>query len=158
MNRNDVAKLAAAIILCELAGVAGSVFTIPSIPTWYASLVKPSFTPPSWLFGPVWTALYLLMGVSLYLVLKRGIGKRGVNPAVTVFGVQLGLNVLWSALFFGLRNPLYGLVGILALWVAIAVTIAESYRVSKAAAYALLPYLAWVTLATVLNFYVFKLN
>ncbi len=144
--------------MCELAGVIGSVFTIPSIATWYAGLAKPSFTPPSWLFGPVWTALYLLMGVSLYLVWKRGIGKRGVNSAITAFGTQLALNVLWSVLFFGLRKPLYGLICILALWIAIAVTIFKSYRVSKSAAYAMLPYLAWVTIAMVLNFYVFKLN
>lgn len=99
--------LAACVIVCILAGVIGSVFTVQSIPTWYAGLSKPSFSPPNWAFAPVWTTLYVLMGISLYLVVRKGFKE--VKPQVYIFGAQLVLNAVWSFLFFGLRSPLYGL-------------------------------------------------
>lgn len=154
----EIKKLVVAIFLCELAGVIGSIFTMPSIGTWYASLSKPWFTPPSWLFGPVWLTLYLLMGVSLYLVWMKDNGSKHVKPAVIVFGVQLLLNTLWSFLFFGLRNPLYGFICIAAMWLAIVATIIKFYKVSRTAAMLLIPYIAWVTIAAALNYYVLILN
>jgi tryptophan-rich sensory protein len=158
MDRKSALRLIAAIVLCELVGGLGSVFTIPAINTWYAALSKPAFNPPNWLFGPVWTMLYLIMGVALYLVWERGVSKKGVAVAMETFGVQLFLNFMWSVLFFGLRSPLYGLIGIAFLFVAILATAAMFFRVSRAAGMLMLPYLAWVAFAALLNFYVFILN
>lgn len=154
------------ILLCLAAGAAGSFFTTPAIPTWYAALHKPAFNPPSWLFGPVWTILYIMMGIALYLVQTKNLQARGhkVNDgnrargAVAFFGVQLVLNVLWSALFFGLRSPLLALVNILFLWMTIAVCILLFSRISKPAAWLLVPYLLWVSFATVLNYAIVLLN
>jgi benzodiazapine receptor len=151
----DLPRLAASILICQAAGLAGAVFTTPAIPTWYASLEKPFFTPPGWLFAPAWTALYLLMGASLYLVWSRG---RGNEPALLVFSAQLGLNALWSLLFFGLRSPLLGLAGILALWAAIALNAGFFWRADRRAGLLLAPYLAWVTFAAALNYWVWALN
>lgn len=148
----DYKKLAISIGLCLLAGAIGSIFTFQSIPIWYSGLNKPSFTPPSWIFAPAWTALYLLMGISLYLVWQK------TQKISKTFLLQLGLNVLWSIAFFGLRSPLYGLAVIIPLWFAIAVTIIEFNKTSRKAALLLLPYLAWVSFAAALNFFVWKLN
>jgi tryptophan-rich sensory protein len=146
------------VVVCELAGVIGSVFTFPSIGTWYASLVKPWFNPPNWLFGPVWTILYALMGIALGLVWDKGLGSKEVRTALVVFVVQLALNVLWSIVFFGAQSLFYGLLIIIVLWVAIAVTIVVFYRISKRAGLLLVPYICWVTIATTLNLYVWLLN
>jgi len=144
------------ILLCELAGALGSVFTISAIPSWYASLSKPWFTPPNWLFGPVWLTLYLLMGIAAYWA--HGRSKRYSARPMIAFYAQLAINALWSALFFGLRSPVLGLVAIVALWIAIAVTIYEFSKVRKEAAWVLLPYIAWVSIALLLNYYVVLLN
>jgi benzodiazapine receptor len=151
-------QLVSAIAVCQLAGVVGSFFTVNSIPTWYAGLEKPVFAPPNWLFGPVWISLYTLMGVSLYLVWRSGVDRRLVKTALSVFGVQLVLNAFWSILFFGLQSPLLGLIEIAALWIAIAVTIVLFFRVSRSAGLLLLPYIAWVTIAAVLNGFIWRLN
>jgi len=124
----------------------------------YAVLRKPWFTPPNWLFGPIWLTLYFLMGISLYLVFENKRNKAKEKPALWAFGVQLFLNVLWSILFFGMHYLLYGFVEIVLLWISIAVTTLLFFRVSKAAAYLLLPYILWVTIAASLNYYVFLLN
>jgi len=158
MKINKSAKLLGLIILCILIGSIGSIFTTPSIGTWYDSINKPSFTPPNWLFGPVWIALFTLMGIALYLVLEKGWKKKKVKKAVTIFGIQFFFNVLWSVLFFGLRQPFYALIEILALWVTIALTIITFYRIDKRAGWILLPYIIWVSIATLLNFYVWILN
>jgi benzodiazapine receptor len=158
MKLGKIAKLVAFILLCEFAGIVGSFFTTPSIGTWYATLQKPWFTPPNWLFGPVWITLYFLMGVSLYLVWEKGIKKKDVKVALYIFGIQLVLNVFWSILFFGLQSPLYGFVEIVVLWTVIAITIFKFYKVSKKAAILLMPYIAWVTIAATLNYYVLVLN
>jgi len=144
------------VLVCLMAGAIGSVFTFQSIPTWYATLNKPSFSPPNWVFGPVWTALYIMMGVAAYLVYREK--NKGAKTALVFFGVQLALNVLWSFLFFGLQSPLYGVVCIILLWLAIAATIAKFYKISKTAGLILVPYLLWVSFASVLNFYVWMLN
>lgn len=157
-NSRRLPRLVSAIVVCQLAGIVGSVFTVSSIPTWYAGLEKPFFAPPNWLFGPVWLSLYTLMGVSLYLVWSRGADTRSVKTALSVFGIQLALNALWSVLFFGLRSPLLGLVEIAALWIAIAATIVLFYRVSRTAGLLLIPYIAWVTIAAALNGFIWTLN
>jgi len=157
MVRN-LSALVAFVVLCELAGVIGSLFTISAIPTWYAALRKPWFTPPNWLFGPIWFTLYFLMGISLYLVFESKRNKAKEKSALWAFGIQLFLNVLWSVLFFGMHYLLYGFIEIVLLWISIAVTIILFFKVSKVAAYLLLPYILWVTIAASLNYYVFILN
>jgi len=152
------AKLITALAACQLVGVAGSVFTTPSLPTWYAALRKPAFTPPDGVFAPVWITLFFLMGAAAFLVWDKGIGRKGVKPALIVFGVQLCLNLLWSGLFFGLRSPLLAFVEIVALWLVIAASILTFYRVSKPASFLLIPYIAWVSFAAVLNWAILRLN
>ncbi|HLD83515.1 MAG TPA: TspO/MBR family protein [archaeon] len=152
----DIAKLVFALAIPQAAGVIGAVFTYPSISGWYAFLVKPEFMPPSWVFAPAWTLLYLLMGASLYLILKRP-GKEARKAAI-VFGFQLALNVIWSILFFGLRNPALAFTEILALWAMIGATIWQFMKIDKRAAYMMVPYILWVTFAAVLNYYVWILN
>jgi benzodiazapine receptor len=146
------------ILGCELAGIIGSVFTVRSVQTWYTTLQKPSFNPPSWLFGPVWTVLYLLMGIAAYLVWTRGWSASGVKTALAVFVVQLILNSIWSILFFGMRLPRWAFVEILFLWAAIAVTIFMFSKLSQAAALLLVPYILWVSFASVLNYFLWRLN
>ncbi len=158
MDKNKLWKLIAAIIICQVAAVIGSVFTAPSIPTWYASIQKPDFNPPNWVFAPVWTTLFLLMGISLYLVWDRGLEKKGVKLAVYVFGIQLALNVVWSLLFFGLQNPFFAFVEIVFLWIAILVNIILFYRISRKAGIILVPYILWVSFAAFLNYSVWVLN
>ena len=154
----DVVKFVISIIICQLAGFIGSLFTAPAIPMWYAILNKPSFTPPSNIFAPVWTILFLLMGISLFLIWRKREPARQVKIAILFFSIQLGLNILWSFLFFGLKSPFAGLVEILLLWIAISLTITSFYRVSKTAALLLIPYILWVSFAIVLNFYFWRLN
>ncbi len=154
----QVTKLIIAILICQLAGVVGSIFTISAIPEWYATLVKPGFAPPNWLFGPVWITLYTLMGISLYLVWQKGFKKREDKNALYVFVAQLFLNATWSIVFFGMREIFYGLINIIALWVAIAATIISFYKISRKAAWLLVPYILWVSIAAVLNFYIWWFN
>ena len=155
-NLKEAGKLICSIVICQLAGVFGSLFTMPAIPTWYASLTKPSFAPPGSVIGIIWLILYTLMGISLYLVWTSK--KKDKKTAIGVFGFQLILNALWSFLFFGLKSPLYGLICILLMWIAIAATIVFFYKIDKKAAYLLVPYLAWVSIATVLNYLILTLN
>ena len=141
-----------------LAGAIGSIFTMEAIPTWYATLQKPSFSPPAWVFGPVWTTLFILMGIALFIVVKDGIGTVPVRHAVAFFAAQILVNTLWSFVFFGLRSPFLGLIDILLLVVLIAGTMVTFYRVSKVAAWLLAPYLCWVSFATAVNAAVWVLN
>jgi translocator protein len=154
----DLPKLAISIIGCELVGILGTPFTISAIPTWYATLNKPIFAPPNWIFGPVWTLLYFLMGVSFYLIWKQGWKTKQTKEARLYFLGQLGLNFIWSPIFFGLRSPLLGLLVIIAMWVLIALTMKKFYPLSKLAFYLLIPYLLWVSFATVLNAAIVILN
>jgi tryptophan-rich sensory protein len=158
MKAIEIVKLVVSIIACQLAGLIGSIFTTPSIPTWYASLRKPVFTPPNWLFAPVWTALFLLMGVALFLIWRKGLGIPGVKVALIIFIVQLIFNILWSVAFFGLKSPLFGLIVIVILWIAILLTIINFYRLSTVAGLLLIPYIVWVSFAGILNFSLFTLN
>ncbi len=158
MGARDIVKLVVSIVACQCAGAIGSVFTTPAIPTWYAALEKPSFTPPNWLFAPAWITLYVLMAVAAFLVWRQGFAREGVRCALIVFLVQLVLNALWSVVFFGLHSPLYGMVVILALWVAILVTIIKFFRLSVAAGSLMLPYILWVSFASALNIAIWVLN
>lgn len=178
---SKLVKFIVSIVICQLAGIVGSVFTTPEINGWYRTLNKPSFQPPNWLFGPVWTLLFLLMGVALYLVwaknwqidfaigkfdkkswnnfsLKFWSGSWQKTNIILIFALQLLLNILWSYIFFGMKNLGMAFFEIMALWIAILYTILNFYRVSKKAAYLLLPYILWVTFAGVLNFAVWMLN
>lgn len=154
----DIFKLLISIIACQCAGLIGSLATVTAIPTWYATLDKPSFTPPNWLFAPAWITLYLLMGISAFIVWRKGLDSRPIQVALMVFLAQLILNALWSVVFFGLQSPLYGVVVIIALWIAILFTILNFYKISTAAAIILLPYILWVSFATVLNISIWILN
>ena len=158
MKIASISRLIVSILVCQLAGIVGSAFTRASIPTWYATLQKPAFTPPNWLFAPVWFFLYLLMGIAAYLVWNKGIQNRGVSIALSIFGIQLVLNIFWSFFFFKLQSPLYGFVEIVILWLAILLTILYFLKISRTASLLLLPYLFWVSFAAVLNFYIMKLN
>jgi translocator protein len=151
-------RLIISVIVPLAIGALGAVFTAPAVNGWYAGLEKPAFTPPNWLFGPVWTTLYVLMGVAFFLVWQRAAENRTARIGMGLFGVQLGLNFLWSYLFFGRQSPLAGLVDILLLWAAIAATMIYFYRVSRPAGLLMVPYILWVTLALALNFEIWRLN
>jgi translocator protein len=153
-----IVKFFVSIALCQLAGVLGSLFTIPAIPGWYATLKKPVFSPPNWLFSPVWISLYTLMGISLFILWSHVGIKTEVKKAMVFFFVQLGLNALWSVIFFGLRSPLAGLIEMAFLWSAIVLTILYFFSLSPWAGILLLPYLGWVSFAFVLNFSLWILN
>jgi benzodiazapine receptor len=158
MDVKDILKLIASIVVCQLAGMIGALATSASIQTWYVTLNKPFFTPPNWLFAPVWLTLYTLMGISLFLVWRQGVQDRPVQIALALFGVQLLLNAFWSIAFFGLRSPLAGLSVILMLWIAIAATIVKFLSLSKPAGLLLVPYILWVSIAAALNLAIVLLN
>lgn len=165
MRINNFSKLVIAIVVSELAGIIGSVFTISAIPTWYAGLVKPALNPPAWVFGPVWIILYALMGISVFLVWNRysliRANKRIVGIwriGIAAFFLQLFLNALWSPVFFGFRSIGDALAIIVLLWAAIVFTIFTFFKVSKAAAYLLIPYILWVSFAAYLNYSIWMLN
>ncbi|HSE29726.1 MAG TPA: TspO/MBR family protein [Candidatus Saccharimonadales bacterium] len=150
-------KFVASVLITFSAAAIGSVATSANIPTWYATLAKPFFSPPNWLFAPVWTILYLLMGLSLYLVWTAPY-KKPKKLAFIIFGFQLALNVLWSLVFFGLQAPWAGVVVIILLLAAIIGNIYVFWPISKSAAYMLFPYVLWVSFATLLNIAVALLN
>jgi benzodiazapine receptor len=161
MQRSKIGEiliLFSSIIICQLAGIIGSVFTTPAIPRWYANINKPSFNPPNWVFAPVWTTLYLLMGISLFLVWRTGLNEKDIKIAVAVFILQLVLNALWSFLFFGLESPFAAFIEIIFLWAAILISIILFFRISWVAGALLIPYILWVSFASVLNFSIWRLN
>lgn len=155
--RNTLELLVAVAIPLAVGGL-GSIPTFSSIPTWYRGLTKPAWTPPDQIFGPVWTLLYVLMGVSAWLVSRPGLERRNVRAAVGLFGGQLALNALWSPIFFGLRAPGLALADILLLWGVLVATVVAFFRVRSVAGLLLLPYLLWTTYATTLNAGVWWLN
>ncbi|MBI2450456.1 MAG: tryptophan-rich sensory protein [Candidatus Nealsonbacteria bacterium] len=171
MKRRDLLKLIISVAISELAGIVGSFFTVSAIPNWYSALVKPALNPPAWVFGPVWTTLYALMGIAAFLIWREyskltlseveGLipqRKRQIKMALGVFGIQLFLNAIWSIIFFGLQNPGWALVDIVLLWLAIAWTMVVFYKISKPAAYLLVPYLLWVSFAAYLNYSIWMFN
>ncbi len=151
-------KLLISVGVCLLGGMAGSFFTVPSVKSWYPALVKPALNPPSWIFAPVWTILYIMIGVSAFLVWRKAPVDKSVRMALTVFLIQLALNFAWSPAFFGMRSPLLGLVIIVLMWQTILAAIIGFYRISRPAAYLLVPYFLWVSFATYLNASIYYLN
>lgn len=156
MKKLSILKLGLSILVVLSIGFFSSFFTTGSIDSWYQTINKPSFNPPNWIFGPVWTFLYILIGISLYLVwINKAKSKKAVY---SVFAIQLLLNFLWSILFFGNQMILGALIEIIFLLIAILFNIILAYKISKPAAYLLLPYLLWVSFATILNFAIWILN
>lgn len=170
LEKRDLLSLAAAIVLPQLAGGIGAIATASSVSTWYKDLKKPSWNPPSWVFGPVWTALYAMMGLAAWLVWRRsGEAAPEDEPlalpktperreALSLWSGQLALNTLWSVIFFGLRSLGGAVAEIAVLWTAIAATAVRFYRIKPAAGLLLVPYLAWSTFASVLNATVWRMN
>ncbi|MFB0559272.1 MAG: TspO/MBR family protein [Dehalococcoidales bacterium] len=154
----DILKLITSLVVCQCAGLIGSAFTVAAIQTWYATLEKPPFTPPNWLFAPAWFTLYLLMGIAAFIIWRKGLTQPGVKSALIIFAVQLVLNALWSVAFFGLESPLAGVIVIVALWIAILFTILWFHQLSTVAGILLLPYILWVSFAAVLNISILILN
>lgn len=164
MNLKNLYKLIISIGASLSAGVIGSVFTTPAIPGWYAGLLKPALNPPNWIFGPVWTVLYILMGVAVYLVWssysKTGEEKekKGIKVAIGLFVFQLFLNAAWSVVFFGFQNLELALFNIILLWIAIILVMFVFFKISRLAAYLLIPYILWVSFAIYLNYSIWVLN
>ena len=160
ITRREIPWLILAIVLCQSAGVLGSIFTSSSVLTWYPTLIKPSFAPPGWIIGTVWIVLFTLMGISLFLVWREGKGgsDRDGKIALGVFVAQLVVNVLWSWAFFGLQSPLAGIVVIAVLWLLILQCIVRFWPISRNAAWLLVPYILWVSLAAFLNYTIWRLN
>ncbi len=159
MKTANIIKLVVSCAVPMLVGITGSLFTTAdSLGNWYANLHKPPFNPPDWIFGPVWTTLYIMMGISVFLIWRKGIDDKVVRIALACFIVQLFLNAIWTPLFFGLRSPLLGLIDIVLLLNAVIVTIFAFSKISRPAALLLIPYLAWVSFATVLNAALYLMN
>jgi benzodiazapine receptor len=155
---NKLVRYLLSIGICFLAGGIGTIFTVSAIPAWYAALNKPFFSPPNWLFGPAWTTLYTLMGISLALIWQKGLKTKKVRDGLYLFGIQLALNAIWSPVFFGAKNLFLALVIIIFMWIFILKTILAFRKINKVASHLLYPYIAWVSFATVLNFSVWILN
>lgn len=175
--KSKTIKFIFSILICHLAGIIGSFFTVSSTNSWYLTLLKPTFNPPSWIFAPVWLTLYTLMGIALYLVWKNGLSDKKFTPlnnlsktnsseagfnrvkfASVLFLIHLVFNALWSIVFFGLHSPFWAFVIILVLLIMIAILMFKFYEIQKWAGYLLIPYFLWVSFATVLNYYIWYLN
>jgi translocator protein len=154
----EIIKLIASIVICQLAGFIGSFATRQSVSGWYRFLEKPAFNPPSWIFAPVWISLYTIMGISLYLVWRKGFNSPEVRYAIILFLVQLVFNSLWSIVFFGYQSPGGGVIVITILWFLILMNIFCFYKISTPAGLLLIPYFLWVSFAVLLNFSIWRLN
>lgn len=151
MKIKNISKLVLSILLSQTAGLLGTFFTISAIPTWYIYLSKPSFNPPNYLFGPVWTILYTLIGISLYRIwIKKG--------SLELFFIHLFLNAIWTPIFFGLKNLEFAFIIIVLMVVTLLYVIKSFYKIDKLASYLLIPYLAWISFASILNFSIWNLN
>lgn len=146
------------VLVCQSAGAVGALTTETGSSSWYAALEKPDFNPPGWVFGPVWTLLYTLMGIAAWRVFRRGIGVRNVKAALSLFAVQLILNAVWSPVFFGAQRMDIALGIIAALWAVLIATTVLFFRLNRPAGWMLVPYILWVTFATVLNASLLSLN
>lgn len=155
---NNTIKLIIAIAIPLVIGLSGGAFTAAEIPGWYAKLQKPSWQPPSWLFGPVWTTLYILMGIALYLVWKSDAVQSARQTALILFAIQLTLNFFWSIIFFNQHQIGWAMAEILVLWIFILLTIFSFGKISQTAAWLLVPYISWVSFAAILNYTIWKLN
>lgn len=157
-KKAEIPKLGVAIIIPLVVGFTSSFATLGSLSTFFDVLNKPAWTPPAWVFGPIWTTLYILMGIALFLVWREGFERRDVKIAILVFAIQLILNFFWTIIFFGFGSLIGGLIEIIFLWLAILINIILFYRISKAAGLLLVPYIIWVTIASYLTYTVYLLN
>ena len=157
MNKSQIIKLSVSLILPLGVGAIAGIFTAKAVPEWYASLNRPSFSPPNWVFGPVWTALYILLGISLFLIWKLDSGKER-NLAIFVFLLQLLLNFGWSFIFFYSKMIGFALFEIILLWMSIVIMLFLFYKIKPIATYINIPYFLWVTFATILNSAYYFLN
>lgn len=155
---SEIPRLIVSILVPLVIGFLGSIATLAEIPTWYAALSKPSWAPPNWLFGPVWTTLYILMGIALFLVWRKGLYRKDVKFALLIFGVQIVLNLLWSIVFFSYHALLGSFILIILLWITILANIIAFYVISKPAGLLLVPYIVWVSIASYLNYTIYLLN
>ncbi|MEO8254758.1 MAG: TspO/MBR family protein [Flavobacterium sp.] len=156
---NKITKILAVVVTCLVIGYFSGIVTRSAILDWYPTLIKPSFNPPNWIFAPVWSMLYIMMGVAAGLVWDRiEYDKERVKKALVVFAIQLVLNALWSYLFFGLHNPMLAGLEIIVLWLMIYETYLQFSKINKIAGYLFIPYLAWVSFAGVLNASIWCLN
>ena len=151
-------KLIISILIPLIIGAIAGFFTSTSVNGWFATINKPSFNPPNWIFAPVWTTLYILMGIAFYLVWKSVSEYRVKKVAIIFYSIQLALNFLWSFIFFGYHQPGWALANIILLLAMILLTTLWFERISVAAAWLMVPYICWVSFATVLNYYIWKLN
>jgi tryptophan-rich sensory protein len=158
MEKNEIFRLILSIIICQMAGIIGSIFTASSVASWYTTLVKPSFAPPGFYIGLIWIVLFTLMGISLFLIWRETPSNLAARIALYFFAAQLIVNVLWSVAFFGMRSPISGLVVIAFLWVLILITIIKFGPINRTAALLLIPYIVWVSIAAYLNFSIWRLN
>ena len=155
---NNKLKLVIAILIPLLVGFSSSFFTITGVNSWYQTIQKPEWNPPNWIFGPVWTTLYVLMGIALYLVWKADTGNTLKKYAIILFTVQLTLNFFWSFIFFNQHQPGWAFVEIEVMWIMILITIFAFAKINTRAAWLLVPYISWVSFAALLNFTIWKLN
>jgi len=158
MKTKDVLGVAVSVFVCLLAGALGSFYTTPAIPVWYAGLNKPFFTPPSWLFAPVWTTLYIMMGVSAYIIWKKRKESIEAAKGLVIFAGQLFLNAMWSVVFFGYKDIFFALLVIIFLWALILMCMIQFNKLSRNAMLLLIPYIVWVSFATLLNAAIWLLN
>jgi translocator protein len=157
VKRSDITKLVIAILIPLALGAIAGRFTAQAVPDWFASLNRPSFSPPNWIFGPVWTVLYILLGISLFLIWKQ-IPSKQRNNALWIFSLQMFLNFIWSFVFFYFHQIGLALIVIIGLWISIIFMLISFYKIKPLAAYLNMPYLLWVTFASVLNAGYFILN
>lgn len=156
---NKISRIAIGVIICLAVGYLSGMVTRTSITTWYPTLVKPSFNPPNWIFAPVWTSLYVMMGVAAGLIWNQiPSQKEAVTKALQFFAIQLVLNALWSYLFFGMHNLMLATIEVVLLWLMIFETYSQFAKINKTASYLMLPYLAWVSFASVLTVSIWWLN
>lgn len=156
---NKIVKIILVVIVCLAVGYFSGMVTREAITDWYPTLIKPSFNPPNWIFFPVWTSLYIMMGIAAGLIWNKiEVQKEVVKKALIFFAIQLGLNALWSYLFFGLHNPMLAGLEIIVLWLMIYETYVQFSKINKIAGYLFVPYIAWVSFAAILNLSIWWLN
>jgi translocator protein len=155
---NNILKLIIAIAIPVIVGSVSGFFTVKGVGTWYLTIQKPSWNPPSWIFGPVWTTLYVMMGIAFFLIWRSSAGTELKRTAILLFSFQLILNFFWSFIFFSQQQIGWALVEIIAMWFAILFTIFAFARINNVAAWLLVPYISWVSFATILNYTIWKLN
>jgi len=158
MGMRQSIKLVISILICLAAGFLGSFFTTPAISGWYREIQRPPFNPPDWIFAPVWTILFVLMGISLFLIIKDWSGDKKFKTALSLFIAQFILNIAWSAIFFGAGNFGLAFIEIIILLISIILTALQFLKINRPAAWLLLPYIIWVSFASFLNFSIWLLN